>query len=338
MPTVNLGNLGNLGSLGSAQEERRVVVPGRVRLEVAELVALAQAGPFRLPFDVSAVEAALTATAEGSGSAADEARRAWYARLSPDAASPQDEVALLLAAQAGRVRESSTDADRAAARAAMTEAIGVLADAEALLEVELGLRLGPDAPAQARAWVGVRGETAVSLATVSGAEFELAWGATAALPEMLAHLVRLPADPDDPDDPDDPEEADLPDRFTIPVELLAAVEAGAARHRDELLPALVERFPGAVTGADDTPYDAGEALTLLHTVHDRMTARLRVVVAGRRPDVAGVVVWLRVAGQWYAVDPDTVAGFPVARARAAVPRDLARSVGPVLARVWGRDV
>jgi hypothetical protein len=319
MPTVDLG---------STEQEQRIVVPGRVRLEVAELVALAQAGRFRLPFDASAVEAALAATTEGSGSAAEEARRAWYARLSPDAASPEDEVALLLAAQAGRAREESTDADRAAARAAMTEAIGVLADPEALLEVELGLRLGPDAPAQARAWVGVRGETAVSLATVSGAEFELAWGATGALPEMLAHLVRLP---------DDPDEADAPDEFTIPVELLAAVEAGAARHRDDLLPALVERFPGAVTGADATPYDAGEALALLHTVRDRMTARLRVVVAGGRPDVAGVVVWLRVAGQWYAVDPDLVAGFPVARARAVVPRDLARSLGPVLARVWGRD-
>ena len=321
MPTVHLGG-------ASAADEQRIVVPGRVRLEVAELVALAQAGPVRLPFDVSAVEAALAATDGAASDEDDAARRAWYARLSPDTTSPEDEVALLLAAQAGRVRSTSTDADRAAARAAMTEALGVLAEAEALLEVELGLRLGADAPSQARAWVGVRGETAVSLATVSGAEFELAWGAAAALPEMLAHLVRLPEEPD---------QVELPDRFTVPVELLAAAEAGAARHRDDLLPALVERFPGAVTGADETPYDAAEALALLHALRDRMTARLRVVVAGPRPDVAGVVVWLRVGSQWFAVDPDLVAGFPVARARAVVPRDLARSLGPVLAGVWGRD-
>jgi hypothetical protein len=148
--------------------------------------------------------------------------------------------------------------------------------------------------------------------------------------------VRLPDGP-----PPGQGELEPPERFTMPVELMAATGVGAARHRDDLLPGLVGRFPGAVTGLDGEAYDAGAALALLQAVRDRLTARLRVVVAGPRPEAtggtAGAVVWMRLGSQWFALDPDQVAGFPVARARAVVPRDLARAVGPVLARVWGRE-
>ncbi|GAA3533754.1 hypothetical protein [Nocardioides daeguensis] len=315
MPTVVLGP--------AAAQDRGVVVPGRFRVELAELVALARAGGHRLPFDVSGV------------GAAGEERPAWIARLSPEP-SPADQLAVLLGEQAAREQVAAADPDRAAVRAAMSTALGVLAGAEVLLEVRLGLRLGPRAPRQARAWVGVRGETVVSLATVSGALFELAWTTPAALPELLAHLVRLPDGP-----PPRAGEPEPPERFTLPVELMAATGVGAARHREDLLAGLVERFPGAVTGPDGEAYDAGAAHALLDTVRERLTARLRVVVAGPRAEeiggAAGAVVWMRLGAQWFALDPDQVAGFPVARARAVVPRDLARAVGPVLARVWGRE-
>lgn len=334
MPTVNLGP--------APGSEPALVVPGRVRLELARLVALAQAGSVRLPFDVTAVEAALAVdpSAGADGAAADDARRAWYARLSSETPTPEDALAGLLAQQVGRVHAAEAHEpgpDAEAARAAQQEALAVLGQPEALLEVELGLRLGAGAPEQVRAWVAVRGQTAVSLGTVTGADFELSWGAVAALPEMLAHLVRLPESPYDGD-----EDADVPPRFTLPVELMAAVEVGAQRHREDLLPGLVERFPLATTGADGEAYDAAAALGLLGAVHDRLTARLRVLVPGVRDDGArlsgaGVVVWMRVGAQWFALDPDFVAGIPVARATAVEPRDLARWVGPVLARVWGKE-
>ncbi|MEV5003055.1 hypothetical protein [Nocardioides sp. LML1-1-1.1] len=332
MPTVNLGP--------TPGTEPAVVVPGRVRMELARLVALAQAGSVRLPFDVTAVEAALATDA--TGTAADEARRAWYARLSSETPSPEDALAGLLAQQVGRVHAAAADEpgpDAEAARAAQQEALAVLGRPEALLEVELGLRLGPGAPEQVRAWVAVRGQAAVSLGTVSGADFELSWGAVAALPEMLAHLVRLP---EAPYDEDAGPVADLPPRFTLPVELMAAVDASAQRHREELLPALVERFPLATTGADGEAYDAAATQGLLNAVHDRLTARLRVLVPGVQDDGArlsgaGVVVWMRVGEQWFALDPDLVAGIPVARATAVEPRDLARWVGPVIARVRGKE-
>lgn len=332
MPTVHLGP--------TPGADPPVVVPGRVRLELARLVALAQDAAVRLPFDVSAVEAVLADRTEGT--AADDARRAWFARLSAQTPSPEDALAGLLAEQVGRVHAAADEPgpEGEAARAAQQEALAVLGRPEALLEVELGLRLGPGAPEPVRAWVAVRGRTAVSLGTVSGADFELAWGAVAALPEMLAHLVRLPAAPPPAEDAEPL--AGVPSRFTLPVELLAAVEVGAQRHREDLLPALVERFPRATTGADGEAYDAAATLGLLNTVHDRLTARLRVVVPGVQDDGArlsgaGVVVWMRVDGQWFALDPGLVAGIPVARATAVEPRDLARWVGPVLARVRGKE-
>lgn len=336
MPTVNLGPVPGA--------ESPVVVPGRVRLELARLVALAQDASVRLPFDVTAVEAALAVDpADGTGAAAaDEARRAWYARLSSETPSPEDALAGLLAQQAGRAQAAADDPapgpDAEAGRTAQREALTVLGQPEALLEVELGLRLGAGAPDQVRAWVAVRGQTAVSLGTVSGADFELAWGAVAALPEMLAHLVRLPAT----SPAEEGAEPVVPARFTLPVELMAAVEVGAQRHRDDLLPALVERFPRATTGADGEAYGAADTLGLLNAVHDGLTARLRVLVPGLQDDGtrlsgAGVVVWMRVGTQWFALDPDLVAGIPVARATAVEPRDLARWVGPVLARVRGKE-
>ncbi|WP_408898442.1 hypothetical protein ACJ5H2_04865 [Nocardioides sp. R1-1] len=316
MPTVVLGHGSRAG--------RDVVVPGRVRVELAELVELARQGGHRLPFDVSSIGTALVGDGAPAG-------RSWLARLSPEPqAAPPDALARLLAEQAARARRSAADPDRAAVRDAMVEAVGVLAGAEAVVDVELGARLEDGPPTQARAWVGVRGETAASLATVTGAELELAWGATAALPEILAHLVRLPDPPGRP-------EPEIPSAFTVPVEVLAASGLGPAQHRDDLLPALVARFPGAVTGPDGEPYDARAALVLVRTLVERLTARLRVVVPGRHGDAAGAVVWMRVGSRWLSMRPDVVAGVPVARARAVVPRDLAREVGPVLARVWGRD-
>ncbi|NGZ99956.1 hypothetical protein G5V59_06110 [Nocardioides sp. W3-2-3] len=210
MPTVNLGPVPG--------SESPVVVPGRVRLELARLVALAQDASVRLPFDVAAVEAALAVDpADGTaGTAADEARRAWYARLSSETPSPEDALAGLLAQQAGRAHAAADDPEpeAEAGRTALREALTVLGRPEALLEVELGLRLGAGAPEQVRAWVAVHGQTAVSLGTVSGADFELSWGAVAALPEMLAHLVRLPVTTP----PEEDAEPVVPSRFTLPVE------------------------------------------------------------------------------------------------------------------------
>lgn len=330
MPTIALGP--------TPGSECRVVPPGRVRMELAELVARAQAADLRLPFDTEVVEQALEAGADGPRFASDEARRAWHARLSPDTPPAEDVVADLIADQVDRIRAAVPDRgpDADAAHAAMLQALGVVAAPEALLEVELGLRRAARQPETARAWVAVRGEVAVSLGTESGAQFELSWGGIGALPEMLAHLLRLPAQAREHP------AAELPVRFTMPVELLAAAEVVASRHREDLLPALVERFPGAITGADQEPYDAARGLALLHEVREQTTARLRVMVAGTHADGqpvggAGLVVWIRLDEQWYALDPDMVAGVPVGRASAVTPRDLARSVGPVLARVLGRD-
>ena len=329
MPTITLGP--------TPGSERRVVPPGRVRLELAELVAHAQTGGLRLPFDTRAVEEALEA-GDGPRFATDEARRAWHARLSPDTPPAEDVVAEVIAGQVDRVRSARPERtpETDAARAATMQALGVLSAPEALLDVELGLRRGAGLPDLARAWVAVRGEVAASLGTVTGAEFELSWGGIGALPEMLAHLLRLP-----PQVREHPV-AVLPARFTMPVELLAAAEVGAARHREDLLPALVERFPGAITGDGEEPYDAARGLALLHEVREQTTAQLRVMVAGSRADGqpvggAGLVVWMRLGDQWYSLEPDVVAGVPVGRASAVAPRDLARSVGPVLARVLGRD-
>ncbi len=317
MPVIVLGNDG---------ADLPVVAPGRVQVDLVELVAIARDGGHRLPFDDSAVDG--LSAQQGSAE-----RRAWFSRLSPDGAAPEDEIAVLLAEQTEQLGTTAADPERAALRTLVGEALGVLANAETLLQVELGLRLGVGQPDQAKAWVGVHGEVAVSLGTVTGAAFEVAWGATSALPEMLAHLVRLP---DGAAETDADEWFEIPGRFTMPVELLAADGVSAVRHRDDLLPGLVERFPGAVTRGDGEVCSAAEAAQLLHAVRDRLTARLRVLLPDGDAQRAGVVVWMRLGTQWFALDTAMVAGFPVASATAVEPGDLAAAVGPVLARVWGR--
>ncbi|WP_370289915.1 hypothetical protein [Nocardioides sp.] len=322
-------------TLGRVGPPRDVVVPGRERLELVEVVRLAREVGVVLPWRTDLVDAVLDRPdlrAVRTG----EARRAWFARLGEDARPPEDAVAALLEEQARRVEERAEerardDADAGAqARRAALSAFGA---AEVLIELDVALALGPTHPDRIRAWVGAHGEAAVSLATLTGVDVELAWGAVGALPEMLAHLVRLPATTRDADPEDD--RAPL-GAFTLPVELMAAADTG--ERRDDLLPALAARFPGGST-RDGAPVDAAGAAALAVRLRDGLTARLRAVVR-RRDDSerAGLVVWLRVEDRWFSLTPGrTATGVALAQGRAVDPRDLARDLGPVLAGVWGRD-
>lgn len=322
-------------SLGPVAERRGLVVPGRERLELVELVRLARDVGVALPWRTDLVDAVLDrasdsgAEPEGDPGTSGAQRRAWFARLGEDARPPEDAVAALLARQAQRAEDPpgrGRDEDpRAQARRAALSAFGA---AGLLIELDVALALGPTRPDRIRAWVAVHGETAVSLATLSGVDVELAWGAVGALPEMLAHLVRLPGAPGDA----------APREFTLPVELLAAADSG--ERRDDLLPALAARFPAAAT-VEGVAVEPAEAGALAIRLRDGLTARLRAVVRRRdgaaAPTRAGVLVWLRLDDQWFSLTPERSAtGVAVAAGRAVHPRDLARDLGPVLAAVWGR--
>lgn len=310
--------------------ERTAPVPVLVRLSLAELLLLTdRSGHPRLPLDLKS---------RTEAEAPDRLRQ----RLSGDTLGV-DQLAHQLVAEAhDRVED---DPGPLAARLAelglldaegtpvgdVVAALGTLASPEALLVVDLAQRREAG-EVRLRSYFSVVGSLVVQLSTVSGLSYELAWYDVAGLVDALTRAATVESRVAGASGATAGTTADL----ELPFEVFTDGTEAVRRGREDLLAEVIRLSPGPVkvAGAEVSPARAAQAVTELEV---SARGRLRVLVTtpqdgpGRR--TVGVISWLLTDSGWRELSPRTINGVPMLEVAPVEPRDLSRSVAPVLAQV-----
>jgi hypothetical protein len=328
MPTVTVSLPGT--------PDAGLVVPGRVRLTLAELLVLARAGgdlvlPIHLdaasPEDPTLLEERL------SGGTPTPSQRA-HALLAERTGEVDDPAVVRGLREAGllTVEEVADPADgspttRDVPLPQVQAALSLLASPDALLTLDLAAR-DPRGEAQLRSWFALGGSLVAQLSTTNGLEHELAWCGSDQLGAALERGATLSL----LEDGDDVEET-VPDGLRLPYDLLLAGTEAVRRNRGDIVDDLVRRYaPG--TEVPDDRITAAECLTSLE---QDCLGRLRVTVAVPGPDgaapVAGLVSWTLLRDGWRWLEPRSDGPDPAVVVHKVAPHDLGRVVAPVLAQV-----
>lgn len=282
--------------------------PVRHRLDLSELLRAAQAADVLLPVDdePSAMDdrfaERLDGTSTGEGSERVVAARQRALDEGPDGAA---------AALRGRGLM-----DEAGLSPLLEAGLRVLAGSpvSAVLDLAVARSGGTH---RLRSWLGVAPSLATQLSTTDGLDYELAcfdprhWVSQVARAATVTPWVPEPAP------------LVLPDRVSLPSELLAGALAAHREHRDDLLPVLAEANLGRVrTGRGRRSRAAGseEVLALLRTLGGGYRGRLRLLVGRRGSDAKPAVAsWVLLDDGWRELRPGRQATTVLRRRE---PRDL----------------
>ena len=324
MPVVHL----------AGPSEEAAPVPVLVRLGLAELLLLCdRAGHPRLPLDLESRTDA-------------EAPDRLQQRLAGDTP-PVGQQARRLVAEAHH--RAAEDPEPLAARLAeiglldpegtpvgdLVAALGALASPEALLVLDLAEQRDAG-EMRLRSYFSVVGSQVVQLSTVSGLTYELAWFGVAGLADALTRAVTVETSTKESQGPAAEESTGERPTLELPFELFTDGTEAVRRGRDDLLAEVIRLSPGPVklAGSEISPTRAAQAITELE---GSARGRLRVLVTASQGDVSrrrvGLVSWLLTDSGWRELSPRTIGGVPVLEIAPVEPRDLARSVAPVLAQV-----
>ena len=195
-------------------------------------------------------------------------------------------------------------------------ALARLSQAEVAVDLNLTLRCPSGVATQLAAWHRVVGRDVTAVAsTTEGAE--LSWFGLDWWPAVLTALAEgsLPVTADG---------TGPAARLCLPLELLLAACTAVRDHHDELVAALAQRFPGAVT-VEGAVLDQDGAREQLEMLAREPTGRLQVVVAGVARRV-GILSWLRFPDGWRAVQPVRGGVSPLVRLDRVDPAALAARV------------
>jgi len=195
-------------------------------------------------------------------------------------------------------------------------ALARLSQAEVAVDLNLALRCPSGVATQLSAWHRVAGSDVTAVAsTTEGAE--LSWFGLDRWPAVLTALAE--ASLRDTADGTGPAAG-----LCLPLELLLAASTAARDHHDELVAALAQRFPGAVT-VEGAVLDQDGAREQLEVLAREPIGRLQVVVAGVTRRI-GILSWLRFPDGWRALQPVRGGGSPRVRLDPVDPAALAARV------------
>ncbi|WP_323792312.1 hypothetical protein [Nocardioides sp.] len=318
----------------SSSAPASVPVPVVVELSLAELLVLSeQSGGARLPLDLASFlepdsddgEDLLEQRLDGATPSPRQRARTQL-RAAVDEARERPEPSTARLVEAGLLDHAGTPTR------GVVSALSLLAAPEALLVLDLAVTRGRGED-RLRSWFAVAGSHVAQLSTASGLVVELSWYDVGGLPAALARAATVDEGPGAKD-----HGAGVGSPLRLPFELFSDGTEAVRRGRPDILAELVRLAPPAtwVAGEEVAPERVG---ALVANLEEAVSGRLRVLVttpeaegdAGRRK--AGVVSWLRLGGGWRSLVPLVREGVPLVEITAVTPRDLARSVGPVLAQV-----